>query len=293
MHESTEWQASVKTAVSRALEEDIGSGDITAELIGRDAIAHAEVITRDAGVFCGQPFVDEVCAQIDAAIGVQWRVADGDELVPGQLLVTLHGPARSLLTAERTLLNFAQLLSGTASKTRRYLRLIEDTGATLLDTRKTIPGLRAGQKYAVRCGGGRNHRMGLYDAYLIKENHVAAAGSIASAVCQARTLHNDRPVEVEVENLDELDQAIAAGADIAMIDNFNLADSIEAVDRSRGKLKLEASGGIDEASIVEIARTGVDYISVGELTKVVTPLDLSMRFVATPRFAATRRPIEA
>ena len=195
------------------------------------------------------------------------------------MLFELQGPARGLLTAERTLLNFAQLLSGTASKTRHYLHLIEATDAELLATRKTIPGLRAAQKYAVRCGGASNHRMGLYDAYLIKDNHIAAAGSIAAVVRQARALHSDRPIEVEVEDLDELDQAIDAGVDVALIDNFSLSDSAKAVAKARGKVKLEASGGIDELNITEIARTGVDYISVGELTKNVQPLDLSMRFV--------------
>ncbi len=279
MHETNELLASIKTTVSQALAEDVGTGDITAELIHSDTMSDAQVVTREAGVFCGQLYVDEVCAQIDDAIQIHWQVADGDEIVPDQVLFDIQGPARGLLTAERTLLNFAQLLSGTASKTRHYLHLIEDTDAELLDTRKTVPGLRAAQKYAVRCGGASNHRMGLYDAYLIKDNHIAAAGSIAAVVRQARALHSDRPIEVEVEDLDELDQAIDAGVDVALIDNFSLSDSAKAVAKAQGKVKLEASGGIDEQTITEIARTGVDFISVGELTKNVQPLDLSMRFV--------------
>ncbi|MEE8243532.1 MAG: carboxylating nicotinate-nucleotide diphosphorylase [Pseudomonadales bacterium] len=282
MVESTECPASIKSDVSRALAEDVGTGDISAALIDRDLTANAEVVTRDAGVFCGRPYVDEVCTQIDPAIQVHWQVGDGDELTPDQVLFGLQGPARSLLTAERTLLNFVQLLSGTASQTRHYVRLIEHTDAVLLDTRKTLPGLRAAQKYAVRCGGGSNHRMGLYDAYLIKENHVAAAGSIAAAVRRARALHADHTIEVEVEDLDELTQAIEAGVDIALLDNFNLADTAKAVARAQGRVKLEASGGIDENSIVEIADAGVDYVSVGQLTKNVAPLDLSMRFVDSP-----------
>jgi nicotinate-nucleotide pyrophosphorylase (carboxylating) len=270
----------VGESVRAALAEDVGTGDITAELIAPDARATAEVITRDAGVFCGAPWVLETCAQVDPAIEVTLHCADGDRVSPGQTLFALSGPARGLLTAERTMLNFVQLLSGTATAARRYVDLIAGTRARLLDTRKTVPGLRMAQKYAVHCGGGHNHRIGLFDAFLIKENHLAAAGGIAPAVARARELYPDRPVEVEVESLDELDQALAAGADIALIDNFSLEDTSAAVTLAAGRMELEASGGIDEATITEIARAGVDYISLGVITKRVIPLDLSMRFTS-------------
>ena len=270
----------VGESVRAALAEDVGTGDITAELIAPDARATAEVITRDAGIFCGAPWVLETCAQVDAAIEVTLHCADGDRVSPGQTLFALSGPARGLLTAERTMLNFVQLLSGTATATRRYVDLIAGTAARLLDTRKTVPGLRMAQKYAVHCGGGHNHRIGLFDAFLIKENHLAAAGGIAPAVARARELYPDRPVEVEVESLDELDQALAGGADIALIDTFSLEDTSAAVTLAAGRIELEASGGIDEATITEIARAGVDYISLGVITKRVIPLDLSMRFTS-------------
>ncbi|NOX49270.1 MAG: carboxylating nicotinate-nucleotide diphosphorylase [Gammaproteobacteria bacterium] len=264
--------------VRQALAEDVGSGDISAALISDNTIATAEVITRQDGIFCGSTWVEETVKQVDELIVLNWHVEDGDKISAEQKLFTLRGPARSLLTAERTLLNFVQLLSGTATKTAAFLALIQGQDTILLDTRKTIPGLRVAQKYAVTCGGGSNHRQGLFDAFLLKENHIAAAGSIAAAVAEARRLQPDLPIEVEVENLDELAQAIAAGADIAMIDNFSIRDTVTAVTRSRGLIKLEASGGINENSITEIAATGVDYISSGELTKNVDPLDLSMRF---------------
>ena len=218
--------------------------------------------------------------QVDAHIQIDWHVNDGDVIDAGQRLFTLTGPAASLLTAERTALNFVQLLSGTATRTAHYAGLLQDHKTTLLDTRKTIPGLRLAQKYAVKCGGGSNHRIGLFDAYLLKENHIAAAGSITAAVAAARANHPDKAVEVEVENLAELDEAIAAGADIAMIDNFSLTDTQTAVARSAGRIKLEASGGINERTLADIAATGVDYISSGELTKTILPMDLSMRFIA-------------
>ncbi|NIP15664.1 MAG: carboxylating nicotinate-nucleotide diphosphorylase [Pseudomonadales bacterium] len=269
----------VRESVRAALAEDVRTGDITAELIGPETHARAEVITRDDGVFCGAPWVLETCAQVDAAIEVTVHCADGDRVSTGQTLCALEGPARGLVTAERTMLNFVQLLSGTATATRRYVDRIAGTGARVLDTRKTVPGLRMAQKYAVHCGGGHNHRMGLFDAFLIKENHLAAAGGIAPAVARARELHPGRSVEVEVENLAELDQALAAGADIALIDNFSLEDTRAAVTLVGGRLKLEASGGIEEATVAEIAQTGVDYISLGVITKKVEPLDLSMRFL--------------
>lgn len=264
--------------VRTALAEDCGSGDVSARLIDPKTTAKATVITRQPGIFCGQPWVNETVLQVDPNIDLCWQVSDGDAVQANQTLFTLTGAAPSLLTAERTMLNFVQLLSGTATRTAQYVAMIAEFPAVLLDTRKTIPGLRVAQKYAVHCGGGQNHRLGLFDAFLLKENHIAAAGSIACAVQAARNQNPDLTLEVEVENLAELDQAIAAGADIAMIDNFSLSDAQTAVHRAQGRLKLEASGGINENSITEIAATGVDYISVGDLTKTVSPLDLSMRF---------------
>jgi len=267
----------IKNNVAAAIAEDVGSGDITARLINAQQRARAIVITREAGIFCGRPWGEETCRQIDPAITLQWLADEGSRVEPNQQLLTLEGPTRSLLTVERTLLNFLQLLSGTATATNRYLQLLEGTDCKLLDTRKTIPGLRAAQKYAVRSAGGSNHRMGLYDAFLIKENHLDAAGSITNAVRQAKAVAPEKPVEVEVETLDQLAEAIAAGAQIALIDNFNLALTAKAVAAAAGKIKLEASGGVDENTITDIARTGVDYISVGNLTKEVKPLDLSMQ----------------
>jgi len=274
---------SVIRNVREALAEDLGSGDVSAALIDPEQPAQARVITRQAGVFCGSAWVNETAAQVSETIGqtieVTWHTEDGQVLQPNDTLFLLAGPAAGLLTAERTMLNFVQLLSGTATKTAYYRSLIQGTRATLLDTRKTLPGLRLAQKYAVSCGGGQNHRTGLFDAFLLKENHIAAAGGITAAIGLARTQRPELTLEVETENLEELREAIAAGADIAMIDNFSLDDSITAVAIANGKIKLEASGGIDEASILDIAATGVDYISVGELTKNIDPLDLSMRFI--------------
>jgi nicotinate-nucleotide pyrophosphorylase (carboxylating) len=271
--------SAVRANVSAALAEDIGEGDITAALIGSDELAEARVITRDAGVFCGTPWVEETCRQVDPNIDVKMLVKDGDRLEADQPLFELRGAARSLLTAERTLLNFVQLLSGTATRTSRYAALIAHTSARLLDTRKTVPGLRLAQKYAVRCGGGHNHRIGLFDQFLIKENHIAAKGSIRAAVTAAKQFGPEsKRVEVEVESLEELDEAISAGADIALIDNFSLEETTAAVARASGRIELEASGGITEQSITDIAETGVDYISTGDVTKQVTPLDLSMLF---------------
>ncbi len=235
------------------------------------------MITRERGVFCGRPWGEETCRQVDPAIAARWLVGEGARIVPDQPLLKLEGLTRSLLTVERTLLNFLQLLSGTATATKLYLDLLDGTSCKLLDTRKTIPGLRVAQKYAVRTAGGRNHRMGLFDAFLIKENHLNAAGSITKAVKLARTLSPSAAVEVEVESLEQLVEAIAAKAEIALIDNFTLAMTEQAVDLARDKILLEASGGIDVNTITDIARTGVDYISVGNLTKEVRPLDLSMR----------------
>ena len=270
--------AAVVANVAAALAEDVGAGDITAALIASDVRAHATVITRERAVFCGKPWADETCRQVDPGIALQWRVSDGDAIEAGQTLVELDGPARSLLTAERTLLNFLQLLSGTATAARRYVDAVQNTGVRVLDTRKTLPGLRIAQKYAVRCGGCLNHRLGLYDAFLIKENHINAAGSIAAAVARARTLAPGKPIEVEVERLSQLREALIAGADVIMLDNFNVDGMREAVRLNQGQAKLEASGGINFETLRNIAETGVDYISVGELTKKVQPIDLSMRF---------------
>ncbi len=278
MIESNTLNAAVAANVATALAEDVGGGDISAAMLPSSP-ASARVITREAGVFCGLPWVVETARQVDPDIVVDPEVADGDTVTPDQVLFRLSGPAPSLLTAERTMLNFVQLLSGTATRTARYAAMIAHTDTVLLDTRKTVPGLRVAQKYAVSCGGGQNHRMGLYDAYLLKENHIAAAGSITAAVAGARQAQPDSPVEIEVESLAELQEAISAGADMAMIDNFSLDDSRRAVAMARGTIKLEASGGIDETSITDIAETGVDYISIGDLTKHIKPMDLSMRFV--------------
>ena len=268
--------------VRAALAEDVGDGDITAELIDAQATAHAEVISRMAGIFCGEPWVNETCRQVDSAIQTIWHVHDGESISPNQKLFELYGPARGLLTAERTMLNFVQLLSGTATAAHACVARVarvDGTTTEILDTRKTLPGLRAAQKYAVAIGGARNHRMGLYDAFLIKENHISAAGGISNAIRTARRNHPDKPVEIEVENLDELHGAIGAAPDIIMLDNFSLDDMNMAVRLNNNSAKLEASGGLSIDDLEAVAATGVDYISIGEITKRVDPLDLSMRFL--------------
>lgn len=273
--------ADLSQQVERALAEDIGSGDLTAALIPLKRTGRATVITREAAVVCGKPYVEASFAALDSQVRIDWKVAEGDAVHADQLLFTLQGPARALLSGERTALNFLQLLSGTATATHTYVALLAQTGCRVLDTRKTIPGLRSAQKYAVRVGGGHNHRLGLFDGILIKENHIIAAGSIALAVAGARATHTRIAVEVEVESLAELRQAIDAGADIALLDEFSLAQLREAVAVNRivqKPLRLEASGGITLTNIREIAETGVDYISVGALTKHVRAVDLSMRF---------------
>jgi nicotinate-nucleotide pyrophosphorylase (carboxylating) len=273
--------ADLPQQVARALAEDVGAGDLTAALIPADRLGRASVITREPAILCGIPYVQATFEAIDPKVRLDWLVAEGDCVIADQLLVGLEGPARALLTAERTALNFLQLLSGTATAAHAYAALLEGTKCRLLDTRKTIPGLRSAQKYAVRVGGGHNHRMGLFDGILIKENHIMAAGSIAAAVAAARRASAQIPVEVEVENLSELRQAIDAGADIAMLDEFSLQAMRDAVAhnaQAAKPLKLEASGGITVASIREIAETGVDFISVGSITKHVRAVDLSMRF---------------
>ena len=272
--------ADIETTVARALEEDVGDGDVTAMLVPESQYALARVITREQAVICGRAWVDEVARQIDKEITIKWSVADGQEVAPGTLLFTAQGRARSLLTAERSMLNFLQLLSGTATATAQLVRLLEGTRTRLLDTRKTLPGLRTAQKYAVLAGGGENHRLGLFDAYLIKENHIAAAGGIDHAVAAARRLRPGLRVEVEVENLQQLDQAIATGAEMIMLDNFNLALMREAVERTAGRASLEASGGLEAGQLRAVAETGVDFISIGALTKHVRAIDLSMRLEA-------------
>ncbi len=269
----------VERNVRAALAEDIGSGDITAALISASAHAEGQVITRESGVLCGRPWVDAVFEQLDRAVSLDWRCEDGQTVSAGDILFTLHGPARSLLTGERCALNFLQLLSGTASICHRYAQQVSGTDVSLLDTRKTIPGLRIAQKYAVLCGGCHNHRIGLYDAFLIKENHINACGGIAEAVIAARASAPGKPVEVEVENLAELEQALAANSDRVMLDNFSLEQMTTAVDVVRGRAELEASGNVTESTLLAIAQTGVDYISIGALTKDCKALDLSMRLL--------------
>lgn len=278
--DKTALPADLHDAVARALAEDIGSGDLTAALIPADTLSNATVISREHAVICGTAWFDRAFHLIEPRIHIDWRVKDGDLVVPDQVLCTLRGPARGLLTGERTALNFLQTLSGTATRARRYAEAVAGTGVRVLDTRKTLPGLRSAQKYAVRCGGGYNHRMGLYDAVLIKENHIAAAGSIARAVAGARRHAAGKTIEVEVESLDELQQALDAKADSVLLDNFGVDDLKRAVELNGGRAKLEASGGIHLANIRAVAETGVDFISVGSITKDVQAVDLSMRFTA-------------
>ncbi len=264
--------------VALALAEDVGGGDLTAALIPEHAQAEAAVVSRETAILCGAAWFDAVFRQLDPLIAIDWRAADGDRIEPDQLLCTLRGPARPLLTGERTALNFLQLLSGTATLARRYADAVAGTKAVILDTRKTLPGLRLAQKYAVRRGGCRNHRIGLFDAVLIKENHIMAAGSIGNAIAAARRLNPGVTVEVEVESVAELEEALAAGPDIVMLDNFELTAMAEAVRIVGGSVKLEASGNVNFDTVRGIAETGVDYISIGGLTKDVRAVDLSMRF---------------
>lgn len=268
----------ISATVQRALAEDIGDGDLTAALVPAAARAHGRVISREEAVLCGTAWFDEVFRQVDDAIAIHWEAGDGETVRRDQLLCRLEGPARGLLTGERSALNFLQTLSGTATLARQYAEAAKGTHATILDTRKTLPGLRNAQKYAVRCGGANNHRMGLYDGILIKENHIMAAGGIGPAVQAARSKGANVPVEVEVETLEQLQESIKAGADILLLDNFSHTRMREAVKMTAGRAKLEASGGIDVDSIKTVAETGVDYISVGALTKNVRAVDLSMRF---------------
>lgn len=276
--------ADIDRQVALALQEDVGGGDVTAALVPADEHVRAQVVAREDAVVCGTAWFDAVFRQLDGGITVAWHVADGERVTPGAVLCRIEGRARPILTGERTALNFLQTLSGTATATRRYVEAVAGTGCTILDTRKTLPGLRLAQKYAVRCGGGRNHRLGLHDMVLIKENHIAAAGSISAAVGAARRHSPGVPVEVEVETLAEFDEAIAAGPDVVMLDEFPLDDMRAAVARNRGpgqRAKLEASGNITLESIRDVAETGVDYISIGAITKHLRALDLSMRMTRT------------
>lgn len=273
----------IRRAVTEALQEDLNhqdpqSGDITASLIPELNTSEAVVITREDCVFCGKAWVEEVFKQVDSNITITWFVADGDKISAGSQLFTLAGKTRALLTAERTALNFVQTLSGTATTVAQYVAALKGSNTALLDTRKTVPGMRLAQKYAVTCGGGQNHRIGLYDAFLIKENHINGCGGINNAVSTAKANFPGKPVEVEVENLAELKQALDAGADIIMLDNFSIEQILEAVSITNKKAKLEVSGNMDISTISNYAATGVDYISVGALTKNVRAIDLSMRF---------------
>ncbi len=271
----------IERQVAEALAEDIGGGDLTAALIPADARAAARVIAREAAVLCGRDWFDAVFRQLDAEVTVTWEATDGDAVSEDQTLCRLQGPARVLLSGERTALNFLQTLSATASRAARYVEAVAGTGARILDTRKTIPGLRLAQKYAVTCGGASNHRIGLFDAILIKENHIAAAGSIEAALAEARRLAADRggvEIEIEVEDLAQLEAALNAGARRVLLDNFDLARLREAVRLNAGRARLEASGGVSLETVRAIAETGVDDISVGEITKDIRAADLSMRF---------------
>ena len=268
----------IEQDVRTALEEDLGSGDITAQLIPANRVWKASVVSRESAILCGRNWFDAVFHRIDPEVDIRWTAQDGDSVEPDQVLCTLKGAARSLLSGERVALNFLQTLSGTATRVNTYVRRIGDLDCKLLDTRKTIPGLRRAQKYAVRCGGGHNHRMGLYDAFLIKENHIAAAGSIAAAVASARALHPDMPVEVEVENPGQLQQALDAGAEQVLLDNFSTAEIRAAVTQAGTRTRLETSGGINLDNLRDYAETGVHFISIGALTKDLQSIDLSMRF---------------
>ena len=271
----------IRLVVARALEEDIGSGDLTAGLVPPRATSTGTITAREPMTMAGRPWVDEVYARLDAAVELQWHFADGDRIDADTVICSLRGPSRSLLTGERCALNLLQTLSATATVTARYVAAVAGTGCRILDTRKTLPGLRLAQKYAVRCGGGWNHRVGLFDAILIKENHISAAGSIANAVRAARDMHPGVPIEVEVESLDELRQGLAASVERLMLDDFTLDQMAEAVriNLAEGSppAELEASGGMTLDGIREVAATGVDFISVGALTKNVQAIDLSMR----------------
>ncbi|MBC3765316.1 carboxylating nicotinate-nucleotide diphosphorylase [Neptunicella marina] len=275
-------QQDIQRAVACALLEDFGSdnfekADITANLIPAGQQSVATIISREPCIMAGKAWVEEVFLQLHNRVKLQWHVSDGDTIEPNQTLVTLRGPSRDILSGERTALNFLQTLCATATETAKYVQALAGTQTKILDTRKTLPGLRTAQKYAVTCGGGQNHRIGLYDAFLIKENHIAACGSIAAAVSAARTLESGKPVEVEVESLEELQQALDSAADIIMLDNFSLQDIYKAVEINRHRAKLEVSGNVELNRLAELAQTGVDFISSGALTKHIKAIDLSLR----------------
>ncbi|HZX52252.1 carboxylating nicotinate-nucleotide diphosphorylase [Pseudomonas sp. XK-1] len=267
----------IEANARRALAEDIGSGDITAQLIPAERLAQATIITREAAVIAGTAWVDAVFRQLDPRVAVHWQVRDGERVSANQALFHLEGPARALLSGERSALNFLQTLSAVATRCQHHADLVQGTAVKLLDTRKTLPGLRLAQKYAVTCGGCHNHRIGLFDAFLIKENHIAACGGIAAAVQAAHSIAPGKPVEVEVESLTELQEALEAGADIIMLDELSLDEMRQAVAITAGRAKLEASGGINDSTLRAVAETGVDYISIGTLTKDIKAVDLSMR----------------
>lgn len=272
-------QHHISTQVTFALEEDVGSGDITAQLIPVEEQISATVISREKAVLCGQFWAQEVFKQLDNTVKLEWLAKDGDWLTPNTPFLKLTGNARSILTGERTVLNFLQTLSYTATVSREYSDLVADTGLTLLDTRKTIPGFRLAQKYAVTVGGSKNHRLGLYDAFLIKENHIMAAGSITNAIEQAKIIAPGKPIEIETETMDEVEQAVHAGADIIMLDNFTLEMMAEAVKLYGGKAKFEASGNMTREDLLKVAATKVDFISIGALTKHIQAIDMSLRVI--------------
>jgi nicotinate-nucleotide pyrophosphorylase (carboxylating) len=279
--------AELPAQVAAALREDVGRGDLTASLVPATQRVHGQVVSREAAIVCGGPWVDATFGQLDSGVTLEWLVRDGAAITAGGVIFRLQGPARAVLTGERTALNFLQLLSATATLTRRFVDAVAGTGCTILDTRKTLPGLRSAQKYAVRCGGGRNHRLGLYDMVLIKENHITAAGSLEAAVAAAKRGTAGIAIEVEVESLAEFEQALTAAPDIVLLDDFALEDMRRAVEinRARGRpVKLEASGSVSLERVRQIAATGVDYVSVGALTKHVQAVDLSLRL----EFSAAR-----
>lgn len=273
-------QSAIKLNVSHAIQEDVGEGDVNASLISLKNQSTAKLITRSPGVFCGKPWADETARQI-GSFTIDWLIEEGESVDPNQELAEFQGSSRSILSAERVMINFLQLLSGTATLTRMYCDRIRHTKTKLLDTRKTLPGLRVAQKYAVSIGGGENHRMGLFDAFLIKENHIEATGSIRDAVLAARTRHPELPLEVEVETLEQLAECVSLGVPRALLDNFSLTVTREAVTEYGDQIELEASGGVTLENIRDVAETGVDFISVGAVTKDVVALDLTLRFTGT------------
>jgi nicotinate-nucleotide pyrophosphorylase (carboxylating) len=277
---NSDLQTQIERSVKQALTEDVGSGDATALLVPAEALANARILARENCVLCGVAWLDAVFRQLDTRVRTEWHASDGQKVPAGTVVCDLRGPARPLLTGERTALNFLQTLSAVATKTHAYVQAVAGTRAAILDTRNTIPGLRLALKYAVKTGGGVNHRIGLYDGILIKENHIAAAGGIVEVLARAREINPDIPVQIEVETIDQLEQAIASGAKLILLDNFTAARMVEAVKITAGRAKLEASGGVTLKNVHEIAQTGVDRISIGDLTKDITAIDLSMRFVS-------------